>query len=71
MHLKLLKKSYSKKAETTGDLIGSKIDNKITKASRNLPQNTSETIESETEIRRERCISPEKRQKIIGDLRLV
>ena len=37
MHLKLLKKSYSKKAETTGDLIGSKIDNKITKASRNLP----------------------------------
>ena len=71
MHLKLLKKSYSKKAEATGDLIGSKIANKITKASRNLPQNTSETIESETEIPRERCISPEKRQKIIDDLRLV
>ena len=49
MHLKLLQKSNSETAEATGDLIGNKIADKITKVSRGSPQNTSETVESETE----------------------
>ena len=52
MHLKLLKKAIKKIAETTGELIGNKIASKITKVSRNSPQNTS--VQSETEIPRER-----------------
>ena len=62
IHLKLLqKKAIQKTAEATDDLIN-KIANKITKASRNLPQNILETVESETEICKERYISPEKRK---------
>ena len=45
MHLKLLQKSNSK--EVTGDLIGDKIANRITKNSRSSPQNNSETITNE------------------------
>ena len=71
IHLKLLqKKAIQKTAEATDDLIN-KIANKITKASRNSPQNTLEAVKSEAEIRKERCISPEKREKIIYDLRLI
>ena len=71
IHLKLLqKKAIQKTAEATDDLIN-KIANKITKASRNSPQNTLEAVKSEAEIRKERYISPEKREKIIYDLRLI
>ena len=52
----------------TGDLIGSKIVDKITKVSGSLPQNNLETVESKTEnigfdreIPKERNISPEKK----------
>ena len=38
---------YQKIAETTSDLIGNKIANKITKVSRSSPQNNSETIANE------------------------
>ena len=57
MHLKLLqkKKSNSKKAEATGDLIGHKIADTITKVGKNSPQNNSET--NEEEILRQRYIS--------------
>ena len=55
-----------KAAQATGDLILNKI-NKITKT---LPQNSSETVESETEISKERYISTKKRKQIIDDLRL-
>ena len=48
MHLKLLQ-GEQKTAEATGYLIGNKIANKITKVSRTLPQNNSETITNETE----------------------
>ena len=66
MHLKL------KTAEATCDLIGNKIANKITKVSKSSLQNNSEIItnEHDQEIPKERYISPEERQKIIGDLRL-
>ena len=60
---------HLKRAEVTGDFIGNKIAHKITKASRGLPQNSSETIESETEkigfhreIPKERYKSQEKRE---------
>ena len=49
---------YQKIAEATGDLIGNKIANKITKASRSSPQNNSETITNERykEISKERYV---------------
>ena len=37
---------YQKTAEATGDLIGNKIANKITKVSRSSPQNNSERIKN-------------------------
>ena len=59
-------------------MISNKIADKITKISRTLPQNSSETFESkrkntgsDEEIPKERYISPEERQKIIEDLRLL
>ena len=43
------------------------------KVSRSLPQNNWETItnENDKEIPKERYISPEERQKVIDDLRLI
>ena len=50
MHLKLLQKELFKKtAEATDDLIGNRIADKITKVSKHLTWNSSETVESETE----------------------
>ena len=67
--------SIEKLAEAISDFS----HNKITKVSRSLPQNSSETVEITTEdtgfgrvIQKERYISPEKkRQQIIKDLRLI
>ena len=61
------KRVIQKTAETTGDLTGKKIADKIARCSKTLPQNKSETNE---EILREKYISPELRQKIIDYLRL-
>ena len=70
MHLKLIQKErFKEEAEAPGDLIGNKIADKITRVSKTLPHNNSET--NEEEIHRERYISPEQRQKIIDDLRLI
>ena len=69
------KRVIQKTAETTGDLIGTEIVNKIAKISKTSQQNNSETVtnEHEKEIPKKRYISPEKIQKIIDidDLRLV
>ena len=68
---------YQKTAEATGDLIDNNFANKITKFSKNLQQNNSETVRNENdkeipkEIPKERYIPAEQRQKIIGDLRLI
>ena len=61
-----------KTAEATGDLIGNKIADGITKVSKTLPQNSLEKVEIENdkEISKGRYISPEEEQKIIDDLRL-
>ena len=53
-------------------MIGNKIANKITKVSKSLQQNNSETgtNENEKEIPKEKYISPGERQEIIYKLRL-
>ena len=62
-------------AEATGDLIGNKIADKITsvskkKSTKELPNNeTEEDVEIATP--KKRYISPEERQQIIDELRLV
>ena len=59
IQLKLLQKeSFKKTAEATGNLIGSKIANRITKVSKN-----SETVinKHDKEISKERYVSPEER----------
>ena len=71
--LKTASKRAIKKIEVaTDDLTKNEIAHKITRFPKPLPQNNSETVTNEEEIigpNRERCISPEKRQQIINDLR--
>ena len=69
------KRAIQKTAETTGDLIGNKIADKITSVSKK--KSTKESTNDETEVGVERAtpkkryISPEERQQIIDELRLV
>ena len=67
------KRVIRKTEEATGDLIGNKNTNRITKVSKSSPQSNSESIKNEhdQEISKERYISPEERQKVIDDLRLI
>ena len=65
-------RAIQKKAEAAGDLIGNKTADKITsvsKKSSTRSQNNEANDESETP--KERYISPEKREQIIDELRLV
>ena len=59
-------------AEAT-DLIGNKIVDKITKVPKTSTQNNTETVtnEHDKQVPKERYISPEERQKMIDDLRLI
>ena len=61
------KKVLTKSAEATGDLIGNKIADRITKGSRNKAQKEDDRIMEET---KELIIPPEKREQIIRDLKL-
>ena len=61
------KKVLTKTAEATGDLIGNKIADKITKSTRNKAQKEDDRIMEETQ---EITIPPEKREQIIKDLKL-
>ena len=69
------KRSIQKPAEATGDLIGNKIADKITSASKKsnkeLSNNWTKEEILEITIHKKRYISPEKRQKTIGELRLL
>ena len=72
----LLLKIFARTSEATGDLIGNKIADRITKVSKLLPQNNSEIFRNkekniglDKEIRRERHISTEKWQQFFNDLR--
>ena len=73
------KRAIQKTAEATGDLIGNKIADKITSVSKKsamklhskkLPNNNNET-DVEITTHKKRYVSPEERQKIIDELRLV
>ena len=63
------KRVIQKTDQATGDLIGNKIANTITKSSQD---NNSETVtnEHDKEIPKEKYASPEERQEIINKLRL-
>ena len=61
------KKVLTKSAEATGDLIGNKIADRITKSTRNKAQKEDDRIMEETQ---ETIIPPEKREQIIIDLKL-
>ena len=61
------KNVLTKSAEATGDLIGNKIADRITKSSKNKDQKEDDRIMEETQ---ELIIPPEKREQIIRDLKL-
>ena len=61
------KKVLSKSAEATGDMIGNKIADRITKSTRNKEQKEDDRIMEETQ---DLIIPPEKREQIIKDLKL-
>ena len=69
------KRPIKKAAEATGDLVGNKIADKITSASKKSlkkPRNEeSSPTEVTNEIPKERYISPKERQQIIDELRLI
>ena len=61
------KRMLTKSAEETGDLIGNKIADRITRSTRNKAQKEDDRIMEETQ---EILIPPEKREQIIRDLKL-
>ena len=70
------KRVIQKTAETNGHLTGNKIADKITSVSNKSSQNAKKelypkTDEIEMKILKERYVSPEKRQQLIGKLRLL
>ena len=69
------KKIVHKSAGATGDLIGNKIADKITSASKKSSEKPHDeeiqSTEVNNEILKERYISPKKRQQIIDELRLM
>ena len=56
----------TKSAEATGDLVGNKIADRITKSTRNKEQEDDRIMEETQEL----IIPPEKREQIIKDLKL-
>ena len=70
------KRAIQKTAEATGDVIGNKIADKITsvskkKSAKELPNDETEEEDVEIATPKKRYISPEERQQIIDELRLV
>ena len=70
------KRAIQKTAEATGDLIGNKIADKITsvskkKSTKELHNNDETEEDVEITTHKKRYISPEERQQIIDELRLV
>ena len=70
------KRAIQKTAEATGDLIGNKIADKITsvsnkKSTKKLPNNDETKENLEITTHKKGYVSPEERQQIIDELRLV
>ena len=66
------KRAIQKAAEATGDLVDNKIANKVTSASKKSTKKLP-TIDEDVELNthKKRYISPEERQQIIDELRLI
>ena len=64
------KKVIQNTAEATGDLIGNKIADKITSVFKK-PSNNTNNENAELTTHKKRYMSPEERQQIINELRLV
>ena len=66
------KRAIQKTAEATGDLVGNKIADKITSVSEKSTKKLPTVVEdAELTTHKKRYISPEERQQIIDELRLV
>ena len=65
------KRAIQKTAEATGDLVGIKIADKITSASKKKSDNNNNNDDVELTTPKKRYISPEERQQIIDELRRV
>ena len=69
------KRAIQKTVEATGDLIGNNIADKITSVSKKSPKEFHSIElslnEANNEIPKERYISPQERQQIIDELRLI
>ena len=70
------KRTIPKRAEATGNLIGNKIADKITSFSKKKPtkelrDNDKTEEDAEITTHKKRYVSPEERQQIIDELRLV
>ena len=65
------KRAIQKTAKAAGDLIGNKIADKITSVSKMSKKPQNNEANDESGVPKERYISPEKRQQIIDELRLV
>ena len=65
------KRAIQKTAEATGDLVGNKIADTITSASKKSRNEEIQSNEVNNEIPKERYISPKERQQIIDELRLI
>ena len=65
------KRAMQKTSEATGDLIGNKIKDKITSVSKKSSKELHSQNEDQIKLPKERYISPEKRQQIFDELRLV
>ena len=66
------KRAIQKTAEATGDFVGNKIADKITSVSKKTQNNESQADSaSPKDVPKKRYISPEERQHIIDELRLV
>ena len=68
-----LKRANQKTTEATGDLVGKKIADKITSVLKKSNNNNNNNNNKDAEItaHKKRYISPEERQQIINELRLV
>ena len=65
------KRAIHKTAKAIGDLIGNKIADKTTSVSKTSKKPQNNETNDESEAPNKRYISPEKRQQIINELRLV
>ena len=65
------KRAIQNTAEGTGDLVGNKITDKITSVSKKKSNNNNNNDDVELAIHKKRYISPEERQQLFVELRLV